>query len=219
MFENLGFEFRRNAFSQAELKQILISIDSLEQEKGKGGIRNLEKKSSFIGELVKSETFLGLARGYVSGEPKVVRVILFDKSKERNWGVIWHQDKTVTLSRPVNWDGWGPQTMKDGIPHIQPPIGVLNDMVTLRIHLDLATKDNGCLKVLPSSHKQGLLSEDALSKLDKQNASYCEAEAGDVLIMKPHLVHGSEKSVEQSRRRVIHIEYAGYSLPEGVTWG
>ena len=31
-------------------------------------------------------------------------------------------------------------------------------MITFRVHLDDADKNNGCLKVIPESHKLGILS-------------------------------------------------------------
>ena len=38
--------------------------------------------------------------------------------------------------RRVESPGYGPWTVKAGIAHVRPPIGVLEGMLTLRVHLD-----------------------------------------------------------------------------------
>ena len=41
---------------------------------------------------------------------------------------------------------------------------------------------------------------------------------GDALLMRPLLLHASGKTVSERRRRILHIEYAGFTLPEGLAW-
>ena len=45
-----------------------------------------------------------------------------------------------------------------GISHVQPPRAILEQMLTVRIHLDRTDESNGALKVIPGSHRQGKLS-------------------------------------------------------------
>ena len=141
----------------------------------------------------------GRASEYLSGNPNIVRVILFDKTPENNWLVAWHQDKTIALSGKADIEGWGPWSMKDGTHHVQPPLEVLNNMVTFRIHLDDATPDNGCLRVIRGSHKLGILSVAEIS--DHVAASEpveCEVKAGTAFVMRPHLLHASSKAINPS---------------------
>ena len=42
--------------------------------------------------------------------------------------------------------------------------------------------------------------------------------AGDVLLMRPLLLHASGRSQGTRQRRVLHIEYAGFELPEELRW-
>lgn len=79
-------------------------------------------------------------------------------------------------------------------------------VLTLRLHLDTTTAENGALKVLPGSHLQGPLSDQQRRDLDIEPVTV-EAEAGQVLIMSPLLVHSSSPSANPSHRRVIHVEY------------
>ena len=45
--------------------------------------------------------------------------------------------------------------MKAGNPHVQPPVAVLQRMLTLRLYLDHTDESNGALGVLRGSHKHG----------------------------------------------------------------
>jgi hypothetical protein len=36
--------------------------------------------------------------------------------------------------------------------------------------------------------------------------------------MRPLLLHASSRSVSERRRRVLHIEFAGFSLPPQLEW-
>ncbi|TQV88682.1 phytanoyl-CoA dioxygenase family protein [Aliikangiella coralliicola] len=166
---------------------------------------------------------LDQAAKYLVGNPCLVRVILFDKSRHNNWSVSWHQDKTIALSNKVELEGWRGWSKKEGIYHVQPPLAVLNNMVTFRLHIDPATKDNGCLRVIPGSHQHGLLQSEQINQYVLENDYLeCEMNSGSVLVMRPHLIHSSAKgSYHQSSlnsRRVIHVEYSSYQLPRGISW-
>jgi ectoine hydroxylase-related dioxygenase (phytanoyl-CoA dioxygenase family) len=152
-------------------------------------------------------------------EPLPVRAIYFDKSPAANWSVPWHQDLTVAVRARVDLPGFGPWSTKDGIPHVQPPIDLLERMLTLRIHLDDADRSNGALRVLPGSHRLGRLTADAIEALRIEYPEVlCTAAAGDALLMRPLLLHASRRSTSVRNRRVLHIEYAGFALPSGLRW-
>ena len=117
-------------------------------------------------------------------------------------------------------EGWKAWSIKDGIHHVQPPLEVLNNMVTFRIHLDDTNEENGCLKIIPHSHKLGILTQEEINTIIKQKGLYtCNVNAGDALIMFPHLLHSSSKSKSYSHRRIVHIEFSSYQLPCELTWG
>ena len=102
---------------------------------------------------------------------------------------------------------------------MQPPVDVLENMVTIRISLDASDKNNGCLKFLAGSHKMGIIKSTDMLEFTKHKAAiYCETSVGSALVMRPHIVHGSEKAISQKPRRVLHFEYAGYTLPNDIEW-
>jgi hypothetical protein len=46
----------------------------------------------------------------------------------------------------------------------------------------------------------------------------CAVEAGDALLMRPLLLHASSRSTRATHRRVLHLEYAWFPLPDGLAW-
>ena len=148
-----------------------------------------------------------------------VRAIYFDKSSDSNWLVPWHQDLTLAVSTRAEVSGFGPWSIKDGIPHVQPPVECLRQMLTVRLHLDDADETNGALRVLPGSHRFGRLTSGRIQEMRiEQQEFVCTACAGDALLMRPLLLHASGRSTSIRHRRVLHIEYAAYALPEPLSW-
>jgi ectoine hydroxylase-related dioxygenase (phytanoyl-CoA dioxygenase family) len=172
-----------------------------------------------VSRLAFSERFLDLVRPHVPGSPRPVRAILFDKSPEVNWLVPWHQDLSLAVRERCDVPGFGPWSLKDGLPHVQPPAAWLEAMLTIRLHLDDAGKENGALRVLPGSHRRGKLDGETIARLRESIAEECiDAAAGDVFLMRPLLLHASGRSSSGRRRRVLHIEYCGLDLPDGLEW-
>ncbi|MEO1185537.1 MAG: phytanoyl-CoA dioxygenase family protein, partial [Cyanobacteria bacterium J06636_27] len=96
---------------------------------------------------------------------------------------------------------------------------VLENMVTFRIHLDASNQENGCLRVIPKTHLFGILSQPEINRIkDIYPIKYCEVDAGDAVVMRPHILHSSQKSLISGLRRVLHLEYSSFNLPHGLTW-
>jgi hypothetical protein len=172
-----------------------------------------------IGTLARSEQLLNLIRPHVPIEPVPVRTIYFDKSPDANWLVTWHQDLTLALKKRVDTEDFGPWSVKEGVPHVQPPVDLLEKMLTIRLHLDNADETNGALRVLPGSHRLGRLSSKRIQELRSRRADFlCAVSAGDALLMRPLLLHASGRSQSERHRRVLHIEYAGFALPAELQW-
>src|SRR5471030_1513534 len=75
-----------------------------------------------------------------------VKAIYFDKPEKSNWFVAWHQDLTISVDKKTHIDGYGPWTVKQNQFAVQPPIQILEDNFTIRIHLDDTDEGNGALK-------------------------------------------------------------------------
>jgi len=214
-----GIEIQRNFVSNSVIKTIKNEVENSNIIESKHGIRSANKKFKSIKDLASSEKFINLAGSILGSKPNIVRAIYFDKTPEKNWLVPWHQDKTIALNKKVDIEGWGVWSIKDNTHHVQPPLEILNKMITFRLHLDNADRNNGCLKVIPQSHNLGILSHSELTNVVNNQKTYlCEVEAGDLVVMKPHIIHSSNKAVEPKHRRVVHIEYSNYILPSELKW-
>ena len=185
----------------------------------RAGIRNLLGSDSTISELADGGLFLGLARTILGPRARPVRVILFDKTPDTNWGVPWHQDLNIAVVGDDTPAGYGPRTTKEGVPHIIPPADVLEKMVTIRLHLDECSGADGPLVVAPRSHQCGRVKDSTvdLEELEKGGVTCC-ASPGDVLVMRPLLFHRSPKATTPRARRVLHIEYAAAELDGDLDW-
>lgn len=152
-------------------------------------------------------------------DARLVRSILFNKRPEANWQVAWHQDLSIAVREHIETPGFGPWSVKEGAPHVQPPPWVLEQMLTLRLHLDAADAGNGALWVIPGSHRLGRLpASEASAHAANHSPALCAAEAGDALLMRPLLLHASRKSTSDRPRRVIHLEFAASELPAPLSW-
>ena len=129
------------------------------------------------------------------------------------------QDLSLAVRARAQVSGFGPWSTKDGIPHVQPPVELLEQMLTVRLHLDDANDSNGALRVLPGSHRLGRLSAERIQQLRREQCDIlCSASAGDGLLMRPLLLHASSRSTSLLHRRVLHVEYAAFTLPDELQW-
>ena len=190
----------------------------LTMEAGRGGVRNLLGVQG-MRALAEDAALKGIAEEVLGAGCRVVRGTLFDKTEGANWKVPWHQDVTIEVQRRVEMLGYGPWSVKAGVLSVQPPSEVMNQMLTLRLHLDDCLEQNGALKVLPGSHVQGKLSERVIETQAAETlAEVCTVGSGGVLVMRPLLIHASSAATLPGHRRVLHFDYASCELPDGIGW-
>jgi ectoine hydroxylase-related dioxygenase (phytanoyl-CoA dioxygenase family) len=116
-------------------------------------------------------------------------------------------------------EGYSSWSVKEGVVHVQPPVQVLEQMLSIRLHLDPADDTNGALWVSPASHRLGRLPVgDAASVAERIGKRLCAAQAGDALLFRPLMLHASRKATSRKPRRVIHLEFTGASLPKSLAW-
>lgn len=144
--------------------------------------------------------------------------LFFDKTPEANWYVGWHQDISIHVVKKITTKGFDGWTQKEDLIGVCAPAYILRQMLTVRIHLDDTTTDNGALYVIPDSN-HGVLSSKEIEQTVAHTASVvCDVKAGGIHVMQPLLLHHSAKSVNNSPRRVIHLEFTSCELPNGLQW-
>lgn len=213
-----GFESVERVLSHEELEELRRAVAEL-PSRLRGGVRNLLRNSETVAAMANSGSVKALADAALGAEAFPVRALLFDKVPEANWKVPWHQDTAIAAAERVETPGFIGWSVKDGVTHVHPPVEILERMVALRIHLDDCGLDNGPLRVLPGSHCHGKLNEAQIEHWRQATAEViCSAAQGDVLVLRPLLLHASSLAKLPSHRRVIHLEYASDALPNGMRW-
>ena len=129
------------------------------------------------------------------------------------------QDLTICVVARIDAAGYGPWTLKAGACHVQPPVSILENMLSVRIHLDDCDESNGALRALPGTHRLGRLTPEQIAEQQRSvSLVCCAAKAGGVLLMRPLLIHASSAASKAVHRRVIHIDYASAQLDGGLQW-
>ncbi len=214
--EDDGFALVPRVVGGAQLRQLRDLTHELEDSPGhrRGGVRDPFETVEGLLEAIRSTRLGKLAAEVLGAGPFAVRSILFDKRPDTNWSVSWHRDETIAVAEKAELPGFGPWSYKARVPHARAPRSVLDQMATLRLHLDDAPASHGPLRVVPGSHR----TDDSATPEATEQARLVEAEAGDVLVMRPRLLHASSKQTREGRRRVLHIECAAMPLPRPLRW-
>lgn len=206
--EQHGYAVIPNVLNAAEVSSIIEELSTATISRTRAGARHLLRIPA-IASLTKDRRLLEIAREILGDNALPFRATLFDKSPEANWLIVWHQDTALPLQERHDVNGWGPWSVKSGVTYAHAPAHALNRVLALRIHLDDSTIENGPLRVLPCTHKMGVLTDEQVEELaGKVKAIDCVTERHGIIAMRPLVVHASSKSVASVARRVIHIEYA-----------
>lgn len=147
----------------------------------------------------------------------LVRVLFFDKPPDRTWALAWHKDTAIAVGDHAPPSAhFSRPTVKAGVPHVIASDAILSRMLTMRVHLDEVTDENGPLRVIPESHRSK-----ACEGLGIERAETIHALAGDTLAMRPLISHSSGASIPGTtrHRRILHLEFAADpTLPDGYRW-
>lgn len=203
-----GFALTPCDLTEPETESLLQSLSDAPQVQSRAGMRHALTLPS-VERLAHDERLMQLARDVLGPDALPFRATLFSKRPSSNWLVVWHQDTALPLRARSEILGWGPWSVKQGIVYAHAPAGALENVLALRIHLDECTAETGPLRVIPGSHRLGVLSDAAIEALVARTpAEDCLVARGGALAMRPLIVHSSSKSHAAAPRRILHIEYA-----------
>lgn len=222
--ERDGYARMPGVVERAEVERIVTALEKAFAAAGDDpailgpyGVRNVVELWPEADVVWRQPALVAVLRRLLGPKFGLVRTLYFDKPPGQSWALPWHKDLTIAVcdnSRPS--ERFTKPTRKAGVPHVEAPVEVLEEMVTARLHLDEVTEENGPLKVLPGSQRTG-----KELRLGETEPVTLGAERGEVLLMRPLLVHSSGLSrVDTKRhRRILHFEFAAREeLPEGYAW-
>ena len=211
-----GYELSNLLLSRHQCEHLAASIPPTSS--GRGGVRHLISHPSVIQLLQQGS--LGRYLWSVLGRDLVaVKATMFDKTSSSNWRLQWHQDRAITIKERMDVPGYGPWSMKSGSLHVEAPSRVLEQMVAVRVHLDACGVDNGPLRVVPGSHRQGKISHSQIAEVTATAPSAeILVDQGAIVLMRPLLLHASTTAHHPAHRRVLHIELAPRESISPLQW-
>jgi len=219
-----GFAIIEDVYSNDEIKALLGIIDSVDssnptfrKSNDLFAIRQFLKEVPGIKPLIFTEKLNAIIKNLFGDGYFVVKSIYFDKPEQSNWFVAYHQDLTISVNNKTALSGYRSWTNKHNQFAVQPPVDILKNNFTIRIHLDNTDENNRALKVVPGSHRNGVQRLEDFD-LSNQAEKICKVKAGGVMIMRPLLFHASNRTTNNRKRRVIHIEFSNTKLPEEIGW-
>lgn len=222
--ESKGFAIINTIYNKEEINSILQYIAQTDTDKPTFrktndlfAIRQFLKELPGIYQLIFTDKLNQLIRENFGEDYFVVKSIYFDKPPQSNWFVSYHQDLTISVNEKVEMAGFGPWTVKQDQFAVQPPLEILENNFTIRIHLDDTDENNGALKIIPRSHKKGIYRPETID-WSVESECICNVHAGGLMFMRPLLLHSSSRTTNNKSRRVIHIELSNQQLPEPLRW-
>lgn len=214
-----GYAQISKLYSESEIELISNCLDSYFKKEGQElfAIRQLLKTIPELKSLLFTGSLKHILHANFSKEAFLTKAIYFNKPPNSNWFVSYHQDLSISVHEKIDTPSYTLWTKKKGQIGVIPPIDILDDIITIRIHLDETNENNGALKVVPSSHNKGIIRSEYFYKYT-QTEKMCNALPGDVLLMKPLTLHASNKTVNNTPRRIIHLEFSTKSLHGDLKW-
>jgi hypothetical protein len=209
---NDGWHLVQHVVPIAVCDRLAAAIDALPSDERQGGHRNGFAIPG-IADLARSTALRRLVEPILGSEAFAVRALLFNKIARANWQVPWHRDRLIAVRERHAVDGFRAWSEKDGVPHVEPPRAILENMLAVRLHLDAIDADNAPLRIVDGSHEE---TEDG--PVDAARVSTMLAPRGSVLLMRPLCRHASSPAHVPRQRRIVHLEFAADDLPAPLAW-
>ena len=222
--EELGFTTIENIYSTEEVQKIIETInqvdtsnDTFRKSNDLFAIRQFLIEVPETQNLIFNENLQKVISELFGKNYFVIKSIYFDKPETSNWYVSYHQDLTISVDKKIELDNFKFWTTKQNQFAVQPPIEILENIYTIRIHLDDTDEKNGALKVIEKSHLKKIYRPENID-WQTENETTCNVKKGGIMIMKPLTLHSSSRTTNNKKRRVIHIEFSDANLPNGLNW-
>jgi ectoine hydroxylase-related dioxygenase (phytanoyl-CoA dioxygenase family) len=140
---------------------------------GRAGTRHMMSNSA-VHQLANDGRLLRIAKEVLGFTSMPFRATLLAKSGLANWLIPWHQDTALPLVDKFDDPDW--------VSWSHAPAWALSRVVALRVHLDASTPENGPLRVVPGSHRAGVLTDQGVSEyVSRHSHATCLVPKGGIL--------------------------------------
>jgi hypothetical protein len=222
--QSAGYAIINEVFTEQEIAGILDIINNIDtsgpafrKTNDLFAIRRFIKEVPAISPLIFNSCLCDIITHLFGSNYFLVKSIYFDKPEQSNWFVAYHQDLTISVDERKPVEGFEQWTVKNDQFAVQPPVALLENIFTIRIHLDDTDENNGALKIVPGSHRKGIYRPETID-WNKEKEVVCKVPKDGIMIMQPLLLHASNRTVNNNKRRVIHLEFSDRPLPGGLQW-
>ena len=198
MFETDGYVIFRDVIDQELIKEVNDHVEWLQarhpdvrpEQLGHVYLRD----DPFWVRLISDDRLLDIAEQFVGPDLALFASHYISKPPYSGQPVLWHQDAAF----------WPLDPMK---------------VVTLWLAVDHSTPENGCVRVIPGSHRSGVagmrdntdvesvLGKEIAVEVDESQAVDMVLAPGDVEVHHPNIVHGSNANTSPHRRCGLTIRY------------
>jgi phytanoyl-CoA hydroxylase len=198
LFERDGFVIFRNVLDADLIAQASEHVAWLQQRnpelRGEDLGHQLVAQDPFWVRLVSDDRLVDIAEQFVGPDIALFASHYICKPPYSGRPVLWHQDGAY----------WPLEPMK---------------VVTLWLAIDDSTPENGCLRVIPRSHREDLreirarqdvdsvLGSESAGEVDESLAVDITLSSGDVEVHHPNIMHGSNANTSPKRRCGLTIRY------------
>ena len=210
-YEKDGFYIAKSAFSKDFIQDLLDYLSTLESKitlpftNVVWGYGSLLDKGPFS-KVPQNEVVAEFCKFVLGDEYIFNHLFVHNKVQWIGPSIEWHQEV-------FNIDSFAPGYSKKE----------WKNFIQVYVALEKQDLDNGCIKVFPGSHKEGILPfEDAVNEhfshkrrvpfekiemlYKKYGLKNCELEPGDILFFNHLLVHGSASNASNRSRKSIVLQ-------------
>ncbi len=202
-YERDGVLPKVGVFSQEEIDRYRADFDELEAREGKEncqiGLQGRHTSERFIWELATDDRVLDVMEAVVGDDVMLLSTHFFCKypDKDARSFVAWHQDTTY----------WG----------LEPP-----EAHTAWIAVDDSDVENGCMRVIPGSHADGIVTHEKSDRdgnllsinqeipdelVDNSSALDLELKAGQMSVHHGQIFHASMPNGSNRRRCGLTVRF------------
>jgi len=157
-------------------------------------LMHAEVVSPALNRLVRSNEVLDVVEAMMGADISLYHCKLLMKAAAGGTVTPWHQDYSYWVdsdNRPL--------------------------MLNCMMQIDASTQENGCLQVVPGSHRRGLMKHDREGKVfglflpgyfqPREDAIPAPLRAGSAIFFGPLLIHGSDANHSDQDRRAVTMAY------------
>lgn len=179
-YDRAGFVILRDVIDADLINEVQAHVDWLQRSYPDARPEQLGRPQvrldAFWVSLAADDRLLDIAELFVGPDIALFASHYIVKPPYRGRAILWHKDGSHWPLEPM-------------------------EAVTIWLAVDPATPDNGCLRVIPGTHRQ------TADEVDESQAVDVVLDAGDVEVHHPNVLHGSRPNTSPQRRCGLTMRY------------